>query len=250
MAQFDESVKDYFKASGTVVKWWDPEAGRDLFAQDLRRQIEIIEQKVKAGDSVVDVATGQGRLAINLRGHGFKEVVAADISRDMLRVLKGRADAMSLSPPIEAVDLDAEQLPFKAASFDVVACLEALVHIPHTGQALSEFRRILRAEGVLVVSVTLPIHTSTWLKHVRRVNSLHKLAEWIFTPIYNSRAYQDYVRPVLGRRRRVGREISEPYLNENLAASGFRVEERFPLDAARNPRHLLVFARKTPEAAG
>lgn len=74
---------------------------------------------------------------------------------------------------------DAASLPFKNASFDVVALLDVLEHLPEPRAALAEIRRVLNPTGLLLVNVPFmyPLHdepfdyqrlTSHGLKHALR----------------------------------------------------------------------------------
>jgi len=49
-------------------------------------------------------------------------------------------------------------LPFPDASFDFVFCIEVMEHVPNPFAALTEIRRVLRPDGVLVLSVPNPYH--------------------------------------------------------------------------------------------
>lgn len=50
-------------------------------------------------------------------------------------------------------DLDAEDLPFEAASFDFVTCLEVIEHLVFPEKAVSEIARVLRPGGYTVITV-------------------------------------------------------------------------------------------------
>ena len=52
------------------------------------------------------------------------------------------------------------QLPFGADSFDLVAAFDILEHVPDDTLALTEITRVLRAGGLLLLSV--PLHPSRW----------------------------------------------------------------------------------------
>lgn len=59
--------------------------------------------------------------------------------------------AAPVSPDISFVEGDAMRLPFASSSFDVVASLAMLEHIPDAERALDEMVRILRPGGIVVV---------------------------------------------------------------------------------------------------
>lgn len=55
---------------------------------------------------------------------------------------------------------DAVALPFRAGSFDVVAAFDVIEHVERPGDALREIRRVLRPDGVLLLSV--PAYEWAW----------------------------------------------------------------------------------------
>lgn len=48
---------------------------------------------------------------------------------------------------------DAQRLPFSDASFDTVFCSQVLEHVPEPWLALAEFRRVLKDDGHLILTV-------------------------------------------------------------------------------------------------
>jgi SAM-dependent methyltransferase len=53
---------------------------------------------------------------------------------------------------LQIVNTDAQALPFPNAAFDVVLANHMLYHIPDLDRALSEIRRVLKPEGMLVAA--------------------------------------------------------------------------------------------------
>ncbi len=102
---------------------------------------------IQPGDAALDVACGTGVLAAALSRAGAAKVVGLDFVPEMLAVARRKfADE-----PIEWVEGDATALPFDDGSFDVVSIGFGLRNIPAAERALSEFRRVLRPGGRLVV---------------------------------------------------------------------------------------------------
>ncbi len=101
---------------------------------------------------VLDVATGTARLPLALlrqpdfRGH----VVGLDPSAKMLE--QAQRKTVWLRDRLDLIRQRAERLPFRDASFDVVACLEALEFMPDPRRAVAEMVRVLRPGGLLLVS--------------------------------------------------------------------------------------------------
>ena len=101
---------------------------------------------------VLDVATGTGRMPrALLRQRGFDgRVVGLDLSRRMLsRAVETTAQ---FSDRLTYIWQDARCLPFDDDVFDAVTCLEAMEFFPHPHVALREMIRVLKPNGVMLVS--------------------------------------------------------------------------------------------------
>ena len=59
---------------------------------------------------------------------------------------------------------DAHHLPFPDASFDVVLCSEVFEHLKDPKQGASEFRRVLKPEGLLLLTTrfVFPVHDAPY----------------------------------------------------------------------------------------
>jgi ubiquinone/menaquinone biosynthesis C-methylase UbiE len=73
---------------------------------------------------------------------------AADLSMGMARLATRHAFADSL----HILNTDVQTLPFPDGAFDIVMANHMLYHIPDLNQALSEIRRVLKPEGLLVAA--------------------------------------------------------------------------------------------------
>lgn len=94
----------------------------------------------RAGLRALDVATGGGHAALALAQAGC-EVVATDATPEMLAGW----------PPLPRAVCDAERLPFRRASFDLVASRIAPHHFPDLRLFAQECARVLRRGGKLYV---------------------------------------------------------------------------------------------------
>jgi demethylmenaquinone methyltransferase / 2-methoxy-6-polyprenyl-1,4-benzoquinol methylase len=106
------------------------------------------------GGSVLDVAAGTGALSRELSARGATEVIALDLSVQML--LAGRRRS---APRVRSVAGDGLRLPFPDAAFDAVTIGFGLRNIPDPPAALREFARVTRPGGRLVV---LEFSRPTW----------------------------------------------------------------------------------------
>jgi ubiquinone/menaquinone biosynthesis C-methylase UbiE len=123
-----------------------------IFAPWARVLLETVAPR--AGDAVLDVATGPGtvaRQAAMLAGPSGR-VTGLDISAAMLAV--GRSwPAEANAAPIEYVESSASSMPLPDASFDTVYCQQGLQHMSDPLAALREMRRLLKPGGRIGVAL-------------------------------------------------------------------------------------------------
>ena len=123
----------------------------DLMSLGLHRlwkAFAVSVARVRAGDRVLDVASGSGDLARAFAARGAV-VCMSDINGAMLARGRDRmADAGRLAP---AVQCDAERLPFADAAFDCVSVGFGLRNMTHKDAALAEMARVLKPGGRLLV---------------------------------------------------------------------------------------------------
>src|SRR5262245_56043254 len=98
---------------------------------------------LSAGERVLDVACGTGLVtfaAVELVGESG-EVVGTDISETMIEEARAESERRGLSATFER--MNAEDLEFPDASFDVVLCSLGLMYVPDPDKALAEMRRVV-----------------------------------------------------------------------------------------------------------
>jgi SAM-dependent methyltransferase len=114
-------------------------AALDFPGRRIQREMRRLAAALPPAERVLDLGSGGAPYA-NLFPH--RRYVAADLS--------GPAD----------VRCDATALPFARQSFDRIVCTEMLEHVPDPDAALAEMRRVIRDEGVLILTTPL-----TWGVH-------------------------------------------------------------------------------------
>ena len=134
----------------------------DLMSMGLHRvwkAMAISQAAIRPGQSVLDVASGTGDLALAMapRVGPTGRLVMTDINPSMLA--KGRDRLLDAGYPVTAMACDAEHLPFEDASFDRVTLAFGLRNMTHKDKALQELLRVLRPGGkclILEFSKVLP----------------------------------------------------------------------------------------------
>jgi ubiquinone/menaquinone biosynthesis C-methylase UbiE len=126
------------------ARWYDwVEGVLDLLGlSSLRRKLLR-----RASGKVLEVAVGTGK---NLRYYPQGcQVIAVDVSREMLNVARKRAAKLSIE--VSFLLADAEALPFRAKSFDTVVSSLTTCTFPNPVAALREMGRVCGTEGKILL---------------------------------------------------------------------------------------------------
>ncbi|MEJ6006622.1 bifunctional demethylmenaquinone methyltransferase/2-methoxy-6-polyprenyl-1,4-benzoquinol methylase UbiE [Paucibacter sp. AS339] len=126
----------------------------DLMSMGMHRAWKaytVAVANLKPGERVLDIAGGTGDLsrAFAKKVGESGMVVHTDINEAMLRQGRNRLLDEGLILPTNLCD--AEKLPFKSGSFDLVSVAFGLRNMTHKDQALSEMCRVLKPGGRLLV---------------------------------------------------------------------------------------------------
>lgn len=101
---------------------------------------------------VLDAAAGKGESALYLaRAHGCR-VVTLDLSGQMADESRRAARESPAGHLLSFVVGDAEELPFRSGSFDVLLCECSFSLLPRKSAAAREFHRVLRREGRIAIA--------------------------------------------------------------------------------------------------
>ena len=93
---------------------------------------------------VLDVACGTGDMVLELLKQGA-DVTGVDLSEEMLAIAKRKAESGKWKVA------DAEQLPFRDASFDAVTCAFGIRNFVHLEKGLGEMVRVLKPGGRMAI---------------------------------------------------------------------------------------------------
>lgn len=116
--------------------------------QDPRwRRFLVSRVEAGPGDTVLDVATGTGAVAIELARRKGCRVVGLDQSPEMLAAALPRIRAAGLRDRITLKEGTAEALPFADASFDGLTFTYLLRYVDDPAATLRELARVVRPGG-------------------------------------------------------------------------------------------------------
>jgi len=101
---------------------------------------------------VLDMATGTGEVAVEIcRHHPEVRVVGVDFSPKMLTVGRRKGKFTKFDNRIHLSLGDGRQLPLKSGSFDAATIAFGIRNIEERDQAMSEFYRVLKPGGQLLI---------------------------------------------------------------------------------------------------
>jgi len=132
----------------------------------------VIRVRRPAGTSVLDYGCGTGRWVDFLRGYGYR-YAGVDLSAGML------AMAQRQHPDTEFRKVNGQAIPYGDACFDVVWSIAVVHHNPPARQEhiLTEFTRVIRDGGVLVLLEGIGRNSETGIYYPRPPNDWTALAQ-------------------------------------------------------------------------
>jgi demethylmenaquinone methyltransferase/2-methoxy-6-polyprenyl-1,4-benzoquinol methylase len=111
-------------------------------------------------NSILDIATGTGDLAINLAETSVSKIVGLDISKGMLDVGREKIEKLNLSNTIEMVYGDSEKMPFEDNTFDAITVAFGVRNFENLEKGLTEIYRVLKTGGTFaVLETSIPTKT-------------------------------------------------------------------------------------------
>ena len=142
---------------------------------------------------ILDVAcgTGDSTIAIAEAVAPGSRVTGVDISEGMMSLLMRKAAKAGVHERIRLLKADAEALPFPDGSFHRVSCAFGVRNFERKDLALSEFHRVLKADGKAVV-LELSVPDAPLLRRLYDLYFLHVLP-WVGGRISGNRAAYKYL---------------------------------------------------------
>jgi len=129
--------------------WESRKPNRDIVARKSRVKatLSLLENLTHDGDQIFDLGCGDGTIGALLRDNYRITIDGCDISE--VAVDRARNHYRS----VHQLNIDDEDIPVESGSYDIVICTDVLEHTLSPVHALTEIQRILKSDGVTVVSV-------------------------------------------------------------------------------------------------
>lgn len=114
---------------------------------------KLIDELHLSGQSWLDAGCGTGTLSRMLADRGCR-VEGVDASAEMIGIAIDRTRSEARSKMLSFRQIDTiESMPFASSSLDGVLCSSVLEYTASPGKCLAEISRVLRAEGLLLLSI-------------------------------------------------------------------------------------------------
>ena len=141
-----EKVKEYYEKPNRWSLIINSSIYKNYFKKQESAIIGSIEKLIKEskGKKVLDAGCGYGRYTRKYVRMGF-EVYAIDLSQNMIKRVKDICK--------NAVVGNLTSTNFPDNFFDLVTCIEVFDHLDSAVTAVLEFKRILKSDGILLVTV-------------------------------------------------------------------------------------------------
>ncbi len=150
-----ERIADLVRWADQRLELFSPR-GAGLYARFAVPLLESLYQRVAdevaalAPDTVLDVGTGPGALAIEIATRcGSCSVIGVDLAPEMLAIAEGRARGAGVADRVRFQVADAAALPLADASVDVAVSTLNLHHWRDPAAILRELHRVVRPRDQL-----------------------------------------------------------------------------------------------------
>ena len=126
------------------------------FGTDIKWRKKVVDSiKDHQADSILDIATGTGDLAIKYAEKtNASKIIGLDISEGMLSVARKKIAGTELENKVKFIKGDSEALPFEDNSFDAVSVSFGIRNFENLEKGLSEIFRVLKPKGLFIILET------------------------------------------------------------------------------------------------
>lgn len=125
------------------------------FGIDVKWRKKVLKMiAAKNPNTILDIATGTGDLAILMTKTKAEKIIGLDISDGMLEVGRQKILAQNLSNRIEMVLGDSEKMPYQDNTFDAITVAFGVRNFEHLEIGLAEILRVLKPNGIFVILET------------------------------------------------------------------------------------------------
>lgn len=167
-----QKVKEYYDSLASA---YDKKYDNPAMNHMRRIESEVIEQYLDNVKSIVDIGCGTGLYALALGKRGYN-VLATDISYEMIKVAKLKAESLGLQNEITLLQHDIEKQLIIEKKFDLaISMFGALNHVESLKKAFKNIKDVLTPGGHFIFTIA----NSESLHRFRTAHKNHRLTDMV-----------------------------------------------------------------------
>lgn len=141
---------NYFDKEFAAVRDYQLAPWQESYVKKIKEHLLDRNYKKK---TLLDIATGSGYIAIEMAQIGMN-VIACDLSPQAIKNLQKYKKKFKLKN-LKLITCKAEEIPLKDESVDYIVANAILEHIPEEDATISEWKRVLKKNGKMLITVPL-----------------------------------------------------------------------------------------------
>lgn len=167
------------KLSGTMARLALRFLGIPHIGLQVRARAVMSFLNPRSGDVVLDAGCGIGVYTLT---YGFRGITVYGVDIDKKKIDQARktSEQLKLGNYCYFTKADLTKLPFENEFFDRILCSETLEHVDDDKKAIDEMHRVLKKDGVMVISVPSDIYINQRYKETfghHRLYTIEKMQE-------------------------------------------------------------------------
>lgn len=108
----------------------------------------LLKEKTDVSSKILDAGCGTGLSGRALKKCGFKNIDGIDISQQSLDIAQKNNSYKKLLK----IDMQEYPFPIKSGSYDALICVGVLTYLPESFEILKEFCRLVKQDGVIILT--------------------------------------------------------------------------------------------------
>jgi len=151
-----EYLHRLFSNQADIHYWESIYKRKDFWGLSFRKRMSLAlswldDLNLQKNAKILDIGCGAGVMVREIANRGY-EVFGMDYSYNMVKKAVTVCD-VAKQADIDFLQGDIESLPFKDSVFDMVLCLGVITYLKSEEKALQEISRILKPNGILILSI-------------------------------------------------------------------------------------------------
>jgi ubiquinone/menaquinone biosynthesis C-methylase UbiE len=136
----------------SIDSWYEKPLGRLYLKRTIQKLTELLDKEKVKGRYVLDAGCGAGHYTFHLSEIGCR-AIGIDRSQILISKALGKSKRQNTNSKSGFITAEISSLPFASDFFEFIICLNVIEFILEPENALSELKRVLMPQGVLILGV-------------------------------------------------------------------------------------------------